>query len=701
MQRKFNMQKYHLIFIVLVLVFGGLSPLSADETKWLSVSMLHNWFSSGGCEIEVGRRHEVRDQQDGFQYPALYSDQDMQAAKGLWIGAKNFNDPVAGKTYGYKVVHCGPRILDEESEFIPQEFKMYGKFDHPGVYVNGNPGSQTYYRDADVTVTDTLKADRMLYNVVNTSIGVTITRKIYAFTQQYHNNYFIYDFVFKNTGIYDKNGNVFSQTLEDVIFFFQYRWAVCKYMGAYGKYYAPQDATWGVNTVNEVLHPSYGDDIRASYAYHGLHSGFAGNNIGAPYTGTGGTGFLGASQFPGVVTIWADKSATEKVDDTQQPKHAPPIYSDADVTQPSFNDQYSEPNMRKEYTVYMNSGLPSLTHADMVGDGNANELPLAGAGGVSQGIGYGPYTLEPGQSIHIVMAECVGSISWDKRVTIGEKWLNEIKPYILPNGSETNNRDEYKNAWVFTGVDSLLQTFNRAIETYNNDFVIDPSPPPPDIFEVNSGGDRITLEWSNSAESYEHFGGYRVYRSVDTPDTTFEMIFECGQGTDNPLTNRYEDRNAIRGFDYYYYVVTVDDGTVKQGIPMESSLFWTRTIEPANLTRQPGSALKDIRIVPNPYYIGAVDYQFGAANPDRLMFYGLPPQCLIKIFTERGDLIKTIRHTDFSGDESWDSLTSSGQVIVSGVYIAYFEVTEDAYDNNNNLLFRKGDNIVKKFITIR
>jgi len=699
MRKTFSMKKYPTIILLTILTIVLSLPLQADDTKWIAVGMLHNWFSSGGCEVEVGRRHEVIDQQDGFQYPALYTSQDMQAAKALWFGAKQYNDPVAGKEFGYKVVHCGPRVLNEKSEFIPQDFTLYGKFDHPEVFVNGVPGSQTEHRDIDVVVDETLPTDRMLYNVVNTSMGITMTRKIYAITQSYHSNYFIYDFEFKNTGIYDINGNVSDQDLEDVIFFFQYRWAVCKYMGAYGLYYAPQDATWGVNTVNEVLHPAYGDSYRAHYAYHGLHSGFEGDNIGAPYIGSGGTGFLGSAQIPGVVTIYADKSVTEKIDDPQQPKHQIPIYSDADVTQPSFNDQYNENNMTKEYVTYMNAGLPSQTHADIVGDGNANELSLAGGGGVSQGIGYGPYDIPAGESIHIVMAECVGSISWEKRASIGEQWLNEVTPYILPNGSETSDKNEFKNAWVFSGLDSLYQAFDRATQTWNDNFVIDPAPPPPDEFTINSGGDRITLEWSASAESYEDFGGYRVYRSIDRSDTTFEMIYACGQGTDDPITNIYEDKSAIRGFDYYYYVVTVDNGfvnTIDDGVKLESSLFWTRTIEPATLTRQPGTSLDGIRIVPNPYNISALSYQFGTVTQDRLMFYGLPPKCMIKIFTERGDLIKTIHHTDNSGDEAWDSLTSSGQVIVSGIYIAYIEVTEDSPPN-----FKKGESIFKKLIVVR
>jgi len=697
------MKKYPTIIILTFFIIVLSFPLLADDTQWIAVGMLHNWFSSGGCEVEVGRRHEVIDQQDGFQYPALYTSQDMQAAKSLWFGSKQYNDPVAGKEFGYKVVHCGPRVLNDKSEFIPQDFILYGKFEHPEVFVNGVPGSQTVYRDIDVVVDETLPTDRMLYNVVNTSMGITMTRKIYYNSQQFHDNYYIYDFEFKNTGIYDINGNVSAQNLNDVIFFFQYRWAICKYMGAYGLYYAPQDATWGVNTVNEVLHPTYGDSYRAHYAYHGLHSGFEGDNIGAPYIGTGGTGFLGSAQIPGVVTIYSDNAYNDKTDDTQQPKHQIPLYSDADITQPSFNDQYNESNMTKEYNTYMNAGLPSPTHAGMVDDGNANELALAGGGGVSQGIGYGPYDIPAGESIHIVVAECVGSISWEKRASIGEQWLDEVTPYIMANGVETSDKNEFKNSWVFSGIDSLYQAFDRATETWNKWQMdppenIIPAPPPPDEFTVNSGGDRITLEWSNSAESYEDFGGYRVYRSVDRSDSTFEMIYTCGQGSDNPVVvNVYEDKSAIRGFDYYYYVVTVDDGVVHpSGIQLESSLFWTRTIEPATLTRQPGTSLDGIRIVPNPYNISALNYQFGTVTQDRLMFYGLPPKCTIKIFTERGDLIKTIKHIDNSGDEAWDSLTSSGQVIVSGIYIAYIEVTDDSPPN-----FKKGESTYKKLIVVR
>jgi len=80
----------------------------------------------------------------------------------------------------------------------------------------------------------------------------------------------------------------------------------------------------------------------------------------------------------------------------------------------------------------------------------------------------------------------------------------------------------------------------------------------------------------------------------------------------------------------------------------------------------------------------------------------LPPLCKISIFTDTGELIQTINHTNGSGDETWNSQTSSGQVVASGLYIAYFEVTQDYKDpQTQKLLYTKGETIYKKFIIIR
>jgi hypothetical protein len=174
---------------------------------------------------------------------------------------------------------------------------------------------------------------------------------------------------------------------------------------------------------------------------------------------------------------------------------------------------------------------------------------------------------------------------------------------------------------------------------------------------------------------------------VGKPDTLYEKIFQCDAA--NSVTS-FDDTTARRGFDYYYYVVSKDDGSqndYKPGVPLVSGRFYTMTNQPAYLRRPAAEKLSEFRVVPNPYHIGARILQF-EHNPDRIAFFGLPELCTIKIYTERGDLVKTIEHTDRTGDELWDSLTESGQVIVSGVYIVYLQTPD-------------GESTFRKFIVIR
>ncbi|OYD14119.1 hypothetical protein CH333_08955 [candidate division WOR-3 bacterium JGI_Cruoil_03_44_89] len=712
--------KVMLVFF-LILFIGSLEFAIADEIKWLAIGSLHDWYSSGGCEREVGRRHLISDQQDGLRWNAQFLYQDCKAAKGLWIGATNYYDPIVDKTFNHKVVHVGPRHLDEEMETMPVEFKLNGRFDHPLVLVDGIPACNTIYMDVVDEVDEMLKADRLLYNVVNTSIGITIIRRNYAFSSQYHDNYFIYDYVFKNTGIIDKEGTVNDQTLEGVVFFFQYRYAPCRETGPYGCSWTPQNACWGRNTMNDVIgqREPVGEPFRALFSWKGKHSqwgGPAGDCIGEPNIGSNTSlaplvvsadGHLGAQQYVGVVTIYADKSANDKSDDPYQPTTT--WYVDSDHKLNSGNDQFNAVKMAEEYE-FMTAGHPPLTHAEEVGDGNVDEWGPT-AGGYSQTQGFGPYTLAPGDSIHIVLAEGIAGLSRKACYEIGGQWYKwgyegETGPYELPDGSTTNDGNEYKNAWVYTGKDSLFQTFDRAIANYESNFDIPQPPPPPELFEVNSGGDRIALTWSDNAESWPNFAGYRVYRAIHKPDSTYELIFACGEGTDHPnIVDRFDDVTAKRGFDYYYYITSFDDGStndIEPGVPLESSKFYTMTNEPAYLRRPANKSMANIRVVPNPYNIKARDIQYGAGGPDRIMFLDIPAFCTIKIYTERGDLIKTLEHTDGSGDAAWESITSSRQVVVSGIYIAHFEVTKDYNDPvTGELLYKKGEQAVRKFVIIR
>ena len=92
----------------------------------------------------------------------------------------------------------------------------------------------------------------------------------------------------------------------------------------------------------------------------------------------------------------------------------------------------------------------------------------------------------------------------------------------------------------------------------------------------------------------------------------------------------------------------------------------------------------------------------GGREADKLAFFNIPGQCRIKIFTETGELVKTIEHTDGSGDEYWYATTEYNQVVVSGIYIAHIEVTQDLLDSmTGQVLFRKGESKILKFVIIR
>lgn len=668
--------------LLLLLVSGALAQ-PAQEVRWLRVGNLHSWYSSLGSELEIGRTGSETEQTDGMRWPAQYVWQDNVAGKAMWIGTTNFFDRKLNSTVPHKVVAVGTRGADPAGEIMPVSFRMIGRFRAPNVIVDGDPATENRLNDVLDEVDETLVPDRMIVNELNTSIGLTVTRKLMAFSQQNHDNYFIYDYVLKNTGIIDRQGTRDPKTLTGVVLYFQYRYALGKESFFLG--FAPSNnVDWGRNTVNQVVgtNPAAPDfEFRAQYSWYGKHSQSPVDDLGAPNHVLDGR--LTSAKYIGFVTLHADKSATDKSDDPSQPSTTFYIGSD---TGPQASNQFDPGLMTRKYEA-MTKGHSPVSHADQIGEGFANIFGND-AGGFAQGQGFGPYDLAPGDSIHIVFAEAVDGLSREQCVALGKQWFDNAAPFTLPNGSTTSNRDQFKNAWVKTGIDSLYRTFRHAGQNFKNGYAIPQPPPPPSIFEVRSGGDRISLSWADNAASWPGFDGYKIYRATGKPDTTYTEIFSCNRAN---VVHTFDDVTARRGFDYYYYIVSKDDGSkndVHPGVPLVSSKFYTMTNAPAYLRRPAADDLADIRVVPNPYNIRARELQFGSVAPDRIAFFGLPPECTIKIFTERGDLIETLEHTDGSGDELWDSLTSSRQVVVSGLYIAVIETPD-------------GRSAVRKFIIIR
>ncbi len=795
--KHYNRRNYLIkLFFALILFGFSSTTYSQYAVKWMSVGSLNNWYSEIGSEIEEGF---VKEQQYGLQWPALYAYQDIQAAKAFWIGATNFTNPADPQSpYSYKVVHVGPRVTGG-GEFFPTGFKMTSKFEPPTVFVDGDLSIDKSV-DND-KVDPNLFADRMILNTDNTQLGISITRKIIQFSQQFHDNYIISEYTFKNTGNVDADPEIElpSNTLTGVYFYYQYRFAVC----ANTRYEIGNATGWGINSMLDtrgdgVKVDAPTENFRAQYMWHGKYPIFTKyDNIGGPIWASainvekGDTvGRLGAYQFAGVVTLHADVSATDKNDDPTQPKTTSWEGSDEPLT--SNNDSFNKAKMEAEYG-WLSKGHKSPRHVDVVGGGDPS---LGTPGGFSMANGYGPYTLAPGDSITLVIAEAVSGISRELATSTGIKYRN---------GQITVDQ---KNAVVYQGRDSLFQTFRRAIANYQSGYTIPEPPLPPKTFNVTGLGDRISLTWETYDNPGANLEGYEIYRATGKPDSTFHLLYTAG------VSDRsYDDTTPIRGLSYYYYIVAVGSASSNTGVgltpagKLRSSLYYTRTYNPAVLKRASGDspysaiikgknagpfyiqggvndklkididnegpveitiaansaavdtleignivgqinlalnmnvasdngfgylvlksptsgdnskidimnilenayselglipetvkggiptvqeALDKIRVVPNPYNISASkELGYGELANNRLFFFNIPGRCNIKIYSELGELVETIEHTDGSGDQAWDSLTSSGQIVVSGIYIA---VVED---------LNSGEKKIVKFVIIR
>jgi len=676
------------------------------DLKWIRIGDFQDSISEQGTEVEGAGTVNV----GNFMYwPAAYGlSQTGARAKAVWIGSKNFYDPTAGQAFDHKVIGVGPRVdNDRINQAFPVELKLVGKYEHPVVIVDDALASITTLYDQLDELDPDLISDRMIIVKFNTSIGVSVTKKIYAFSQENHDDYFIYDWVIKNTGIYNADGDVHEQDLEDLIFFLQYRYClVGEAKNAFGEGWADWETSWGRNTVNQVIgtDPSAGDfKYRAEYSWYGPHSAHAvSDDWGCPNYQDDGR--LSAARYAGNVVLHADKSASDRSDDLRQPKTTMYLGAD-DATVQTPYAQFDPAYMAQRYAV-MTAGHAEVTHADDLGDGYANEWGTD-AGGYEQTQGYGPYDLAFGDSLHFVIAEGMHGLAREKSREVGLKWVtwfngNGTPELVKPDGSTTTDFDAYKREWVQTCEDSILKLFDNAVSNYNAGYDVPQPPPPPSEFRVTSGGDRIRLTWTDEATAWPNFDGYVIYRSegnVSQELTVYEKIFECNASN---AIHMFDDLTAIRGFDYYYYIQSKDDGStndINPGTPLYSSKFWTLTSLPAYLRRPQANLIGEVRVVPNPYDIRAQIYQFGEDfQYDRIAFYELPGICKVKVFTERGDLIWEKEHNDGSGDELWDSFTSSGQIVVSGIYILYVEVTENIYAEDNIYARRDfyGDNDVDR-----
>lgn len=740
-KRDFNIRILPLV-IGLLLITSGYSTIMAQDLRWMRIGSVQQQFMDFGAECEVYPAGTP----NFMAWPAQYGDGQLNVRmRALWLGCSNFNDPIEKKVLSVKVVGAGPRYdaANQPAMVFSQMVRLYGRENPPIITVDNQTGTNNTLYDVLDGLQPDLPCDRMIQIDFNTSMGVSVRKKVLAFTQQNHDNYFIHDYVFKNTGIINANGDVSSQTLNNFYVYFNYRYAFAGVTAAaFGSTWGDFSSLWGTSSEYSDFGLYRNSNIRGFYGYYApdksrLNISYA-EDWGCPnQLGGDWPGVLGSAKYAGAVTLLASKSPQDWTDDNTQPTTTAYIACDANTIMTAPYSQYDDNFMGLRYKA-MTEGHLAQTHEQSVGVGNyiadwrSQHPDRDGGGGTTQGQGFGPYTLAPGDSIRIVFAEGVSGISWEQCRSVGAVWYNYYtgtgSPTLkMPDGSVDTSFTNYTRAWVQTGKDSIMQTFRNAIANFNSGYKIPQAPTAPPTFTVKSGGDRIQLMWDPSTGA--HLAGYVIYRSqghVKDYETVYTKLVEL----DKSVTS-YDDTSAVRGFNYYYYIQAKDDGTQNDlypGVPLYSSKFPTMTSVPAYLRRPSGNLLSEVRVVPNPYDIRERAFQFGTTSQyDHIVFYGLPPVCKLRIYTENGTLIKEIQHTNGSGDEGWDSNTSSGQIVVSGIYILYVEVTEDAVASKDKIapwdiyneklsliyhkgdlmyhqgdvIFRKGESTFRKFVIIR
>jgi hypothetical protein len=287
----------------------------------------------------------------------------------------------------------------------------------------------------------------------------------------------------------------------------------------------------------------------------------------------------------------------------------------------------------------------------------------------------GPWDIPPGDSIRIVVAEVVDGIDYGRAVA------------YRPLASSVVNTDAKK---------AFNASVARAKLTFENKFA-HPNPPAAPKFTVdyNRTSRRIAnvLRWDNSAENIpdafdgsKNLSAYLVYRSSYLPIGPWKLIDTVKKSDPRYFsgsTYTYFDSAVTIGAGYYYAVTAHNtvraswNGDPSQTPlinvpPMETSIFANRTARPFVATLPPVPAVDNVLVVPNPFVIGSGRSQPGAG--DELQFVNLPNPCTIRIYTVRGDLVKTINvGNDVGAIVPWDQVTEYGQYVKSGIYIFHLE----------------------------
>ncbi|MBL7137122.1 MAG: fibronectin, partial [Candidatus Marinimicrobia bacterium] len=437
-----NRQRNFIIFFILIELliahnlFGQVPP---EMKKWIKIGYLHHYYSARGGEWGWNDNTNLF---DGLRWPANYYNQDNFCIIRTWLVCRDFTDE-NGINWSYKSAFMGGM---EPGSSVPIVHKMISRFQPPLVYVDGQLSSELVTGIDEID--PNLPCDRKITNIVRTPLGITMTRNIYAFSQQYHSNYFIIEYFLENTGNINNDDEIElqGQTINDL-----YLGWLDHYANLEASWYVKGDHSWGKflwvtqrgeNYSDWVNGDLAADSMRCNWAWLGKVEGLGWNNIGAPWIR--GSGRLTNAQHVGMIFLHVDTGPDDQTDNQNLPVMG---WNGNDTHPASANNGTDVGGMHILWDMFAGNALPENGqyggYDRMDERGTDYPAKIADAGGASSLAGFGPYTLIPGQSVRIVVAEGVSGISRELCENIGHNWKYGNPPFELPDGSTTNSADEY------------------------------------------------------------------------------------------------------------------------------------------------------------------------------------------------------------------------------------------------------------------
>ncbi|HRS51234.1 MAG TPA: hypothetical protein P5268_00685 [Candidatus Marinimicrobia bacterium] len=312
---------------------------------------------------------------------------------------------------------------------------------------------------------------------------------------------------------------------------------------------------------------------------------------------------------------------------------------------------------------------------------------------------FGPYSLAPGDSVRLILAEVAGSLDYHE-VIKGDPnhWYPDSSIAAIRRNAEAARR-------------ALKWGFGATVEGINLAADVPESPPAPNCSATNAskGSDTaiIAIQWDKLAEEavitdgagnifYDgstDLGGYRIFRGIDKRGIWDEIVDIPAAELNrywNPEIGKYLylDMDLQFGFEYRYYVqayyshpktwVSANNSVVGNLGELVSDDYNMTPLTGARPGPVDITGGWDVFVAPNPYIEGDPERSFGDPTPYKIEFRNLPERATIKIFTVSGDLVKTIEHGpdvygNLSGSVAWDQRTDSGLRVAPGVYIYAIE----------------------------